>query len=143
MLTLAWRNLGLRPTRTLFTVIAIALGVAMILATRIVGAATDLAAATARQSTVAGADLAVTSAFKAQFDETIVATLRAQPGVESAAPIYRRLEGAHDPSVEIDPLRPEYRLKGTGLTLLGVDPAADVTRYKLAGGRFFADPTAR
>ncbi|HMA33990.1 MAG TPA: ABC transporter permease, partial [Chloroflexia bacterium] len=142
MLALAARNLYTRPLRTLLTAVAIALGVGMIFAMRIVGVAAEQAAAEARASQVAGADLAVASAFQAHLDPPLVRALLARPEVEAVGPTYRRLEGAPDPNVDLDSFGLNYALKGTGLALLGVDPAQTLTPYKLAGGAFFSGPTA-
>ena len=62
MLLLAFRNLRARMGRTLFTAFAIALGVALVFATRIVSVAADEQARAARESRLAGADLEVSPA---------------------------------------------------------------------------------
>ncbi len=68
MLTLATRNLRACPARTILTALAIALGVGMIFATRIVGVTISVSAREAREGRLAGADLEVVSANSASLD---------------------------------------------------------------------------
>src|SRR4051812_409034 len=112
MWILAARNLRTRPTRTLFTVLAIALGVGMIFAMRIVAVAVEVAATQARSAELAGADLEVAGAQGGAIAAGLALTMTAQPGVAAAAPVYRRLEGALDPNVTLDPLGLNNKLKG-------------------------------
>jgi len=134
LLLLAVRNLRARVARTAFTATAIALGVAMIFAMRLVGATVTESARLARESRLAGADLEITSAASAQIPLTLLETLAARPEVEVAAPLYRGLEGkpGRDATFSMGGLT----LEGTGLALLGVDPARTLTPYELAAGRF-------
>src|SRR3970040_1668810 len=93
MLLLAYRNLRTRPARTLFTALAIALGVGMIFAMRIVGVAVEQIADEARSHRLAGAGLAVASANNATLEGSLADELAARPEVQTVAPIYRRIEG--------------------------------------------------
>lgn len=140
MLLLAFRNLRARMGRTLFTALAIALGVGMIFAMRLVGVTIEESARAARESRLSGADLEVSGANGAKFPDTITNTLTARPEVELAAPILRGAEGVvvSDPSVTIGGVT----LKGTGLTLLGVDTARRLSTYDLAAGEFFSTSDA-
>ena len=90
MLTLAYRNLRTRPGRTLLAALAIALGVSMIFAMRIVAATVQQTAAEVRAGRLAGADLEVAAADHALLRATLALTLAARPEVAAAAPIYRR-----------------------------------------------------
>nr|MBP7691868.1 ABC transporter permease [Anaerolineales bacterium] len=135
MLRLALRNLRARAARTTFTAAAIALGVGLIFAMRLTGATLTESARAARESRLAGADLEITSAASAQIPLSILDTLTARPEIESAAPLYRGLEGkaaASDGTFTMG----GGTLEGTGLALLGVDPAHTLTPYELAAGRF-------
>lgn len=137
MLFLATRSLRARPARTLFTALAIALGVGMIFAMRLVAVTITESARVAREGRLAGADLEVTSAAGARFSEAAVETLLAQPQVDAAAPIFRALEGAVDATLAGNPMA-GAQLTGTGLALLGVDPARTLNRYELIAGQFFS-----
>jgi ABC-type antimicrobial peptide transport system permease subunit/class 3 adenylate cyclase len=142
MLLLAYRNLRTRPARTLFTALAIALGVGMIFAMRIVGVTINQSAREAREGRLAGADLEVTSGSGANLNESLADEVAARPEVAAAAPIYRNLEGAIDPSASPTASLGSVTLRGTGLALLGVDPARTLTPYELAAGSFFSAPDA-
>ena len=90
MLTLAYRNLRSRPGRTLLAALAIALGVSMIFAMRIVAATVQQTATEVRAGRLAGADLEVTAADHALLSATLAVTLAARPEVAAAVPVYRR-----------------------------------------------------
>ena len=75
MLLLALRNLRARLGRTLFTAFAIALGVALVFATRIVSVAAEGQAAAIRASKLAGADLEVSPARTRLFSPSIAADI--------------------------------------------------------------------
>ncbi|MBI3242075.1 MAG: FtsX-like permease family protein [Chloroflexi bacterium] len=124
MFLLALRNLRARTGRTLFTAFAIALGVALIFAGRIVGVATDEVNRQARVSRLAGADLEVSHSTRVNFSMRLMSELLAQPEVEATAPLLRA------------------RLADSDLTLLGVDVAQPLRPYELVAGAFFTSPTA-
>ncbi len=125
MFLLALRNLRARTGRTLFTACAIALGVALIFAGRIVGVATDEVNRQARVNRLAGADLEVSSATRVNFGTRVVGEIAAQPDVESTAPLLRA------------------RAEGSDLNLLGVDAVAPLRPYELAAGQFFSAPDSQ
>src|SRR5436190_23775618 len=104
MWTLAVRNLRTRPARTGFSAVAIALGVALIFAMRIVGAGVEQAAVTARTGQLAGADLAVSRTTGGPLDAVVATAIRGQAGVLAAAPVYRALEGRATTDGPADPL---------------------------------------
>jgi len=124
MLILAYRNLRARLGRTLFTTFAIALGVSLIFAMRMVGVATDEVNRRARADRLAGADLEVTHTTGGNFSARLVSVLAARPEVDAAAPFLRA------------------RADNADLALLGVDPAHPLRPYELVTGSFFASPTA-
>src|SRR5262245_44582638 len=116
MLLLAFRNLRARTGRTLFTALAIALGVALVFATRIVDVAADEQARAIRESKLAGADLEVSPSRAHLFPLAITAEILQNHAVEKGAPIYR------------------YALRESDLGLLGVDPNQILTPYELIAG---------
>src|SRR3989304_5097470 len=120
MFLLALRNLRARLGRTLFTASAIALGVALVFATRIVSVAAEEQAAAARASKLAGADLEVSPARAQFFPVSIADQILQNPAVEKVAPVYK------------------YALTESNLVLLGVDPARVLTPYELIAGEFIA-----
>ena len=141
---LLWRNLTAHPLRSILTVLAITLGVAMVLAATIVGQAAGQSAA---ELSAEGpqVDLEVFSRDGAPCDAAVLDTLRASPDVEVASPSLRvevelvlsKAEGGVDPEIA-----------GAGLptvpplTLLGVDPEiyADLHQLELANGAFLDRP---
>ena len=122
MFLLALRNLRARTGRTLFTAFAIALGVALIFAGRIVGVATDEVNRQARVNRLAGADLEVSYATRVNFGMHILREITARPEVESTAPLLRT------------------RAEDSDLTLFGVDTVLPLRPYELAAGQFFSAP---
>ena len=74
MFLLAYRNLRARPARTTFTALAIALGVGMIFAMRLVGVTIEESARAAREGRLAGADLEVSGANGAKFPASTAET---------------------------------------------------------------------
>jgi putative ABC transport system permease protein len=142
MFRLAHRNLWTRLARTLLTVAAIALGVGVVFATRIVAVAVGQATGEARAGRLSGADLEVTSATRAHLRAGLAEEIAGRPEVEASTPIYRRLEGAFDTSVPLTFLGGTYPFTGTGLMLLGVDPGNVLAPYALAEGEFLSAPDA-
>ncbi|MGQ0603270.1 MAG: hypothetical protein ACT4QE_16420, partial [Anaerolineales bacterium] len=121
MLFLATRNLLSRLARTTFAALAIALGVGMIFAMRLVAATVDETARQARLSRLAGADLEITSGGGAKIPLSLLERLAPRPEIELAAPIYRALEGRVAGTAEFT--LASAPLQGTGLALLGVEAA--------------------
>ncbi|HKZ70929.1 MAG TPA: ABC transporter permease, partial [Anaerolineales bacterium] len=116
MFLLALRNLRARLGRTVFTASAIALGVALVFATRMVSVAAEAQAAAIRASKLAGADLEVSPGRARFFPISIADEILKNPAIEEVAPIYR------------------YALTESNLELLGVDPARILTPYELIVG---------
>src|SRR3972149_531027 len=121
MFLLALRNLRARLGRTVFTASAIALGVALVFATRMVSVAAEAQAAAIRASKLAGADLEVSPGRARFFPISIADEILKNPAIEEVAPIYR------------------YALTESNLELLGVDPARILTPYELIAGEFLSD----
>ena len=124
MFLLALRNLRARTGRTLFTAFAIALGVALIFAGRIVSVATDEVNRQARVNRIAGADLEVSHSTRVNFSARVASALIARPEVEATAPLLRA------------------RAEDSNLALLGVDVVQPLRPYELDTGSFFTSPTA-
>ena len=126
-LSLTWRNLTAHPLRSILTALAIALGVGMVLAAAVVGQAANRSVAELSEGT--RADLQVFSRDDTPFDQAVLDTLGAFPGVEHLSPSLR---------VEAEVVRPAI----PRLTLLGVDPAAyqAVHQPELANGTFLGGP---
>jgi class 3 adenylate cyclase/ABC-type antimicrobial peptide transport system permease subunit len=145
MFLLAYRNLRARPARTLFTALAIALGVGMIFAMRIVGVAINESARAAREQQLAGADLEVSTSTSARLEAALAETLAARPEVEVAAPVLRVPEGVAGADQAGAGIAGGTTLKGTGLTLLGIDPANNLAGLEgdaLTAGRSLSAPDA-
>jgi putative ABC transport system permease protein len=144
MWLLARRNLGNRPTRTLLTALAIALGVGMILATRIVGAAIAESSQGARESRLAGADLEIASLSGARVEADLAARLVQVEGVEQAAAVMRDYEGLLAPGDDGGGLLLQVTTRlGTGLALWGVEPQRPLVAYDLAEGAFLSVEAGR
>ncbi len=120
MLLLAYRNLRARLGRTLFTAFAIALGVALVFATRIVSVTAERQAAAIRASKLAGADLEVSPARAQFFPVSITDDILKNPAVEKVAPVYK------------------HTLAESQLELLGVDPEQVLSPDELIAGQFIA-----
>ncbi len=115
--SIAWRGLLARPLRTALAVAGVALGVAVVSATFITGAASDQALRGATADLLGTADVRLRAFADAGFRPRTVQAMRALPGVEAAAPVAeRRL------TLSTAPGRDEAVF---GLTVYGVDPEAD------------------
>lgn len=125
---LIWRNLTAHPLRSILTLLAIALGVAMVLAASIVGQAAGQSTAELSEEGP-NVDLEIISRDGVSFDDDVLDALRASPDVDLASPSLR---------VEAELGAPPI----TELTLLGVDPESYSTLHEpeLAGGAFLDEP---
>ncbi|HET7076731.1 MAG TPA: FtsX-like permease family protein, partial [Chloroflexia bacterium] len=131
MLTLAYRNLRARPGRTLLAALAIALGISMVFAMRIVAATVEQTATEVRAGRLAGADLEVAAADHAVLSATLATTLAARPDVAATAPIYGRTAW-----VPVDPDWTGHFDHVEPVTLYGVDPNHVLSPYTLTAGHF-------
>ncbi len=133
---LTWRNLAGHPLRSLLTVLAITLGVAMVLAASIVGRAAGRGASELLDNGP-HIGLEVVSRDDMPFDATVLDTLHASPDVERVTPsLWARAELVPG-TVEGDTERETHEL-----TLLGVNPEsyAGLHEPELADGAFLDGP---
>jgi putative ABC transport system permease protein len=120
------RNLTAHPLRSLLTALAIALGVAMVLAAAIIGQAANERALRLASENRPQADLEVFSRGGQAFSADVLPTIRAASGVELATASLRLTAQTADPQLPL-----------ATLPLVGVDPAyADLHRPELADGQF-------
>lgn len=124
--SLAWRNLGTRKARTFLTVLGVALGVAVILATAIANQSTIQAFQVMIDAITGKADFWINSSSSTGFDQKRLADVAATPGVAVANPGIARGSvlrfGRRHPQIQV----------------AGIDPYLDrrLRRYRLASGRF-------
>ena len=83
--SLAWRNLASRRLRTWLTGMAIALGVAAVFATSMIGQAMQMSTASLA-ARISGADLQITPRDGETLDARWLDVVRAQPDVALASP---------------------------------------------------------
>ena len=115
--SIAWRGLLARPLRTALAVVGVALGVAVVTATFITGAASEQALRGATADLLGTADVRLRAFDDAGFRPRTVQAVRSLAGVEAAAPVAeRRL------TVSTAPGEDEAVF---GLTVYGIDPEAD------------------
>ncbi|HUF06629.1 MAG TPA: FtsX-like permease family protein [Candidatus Binatia bacterium] len=115
--TIAWRGLLARPLRTTLAIIGIALGVAVVTATIITGAASEQALRSATADLLGRADVRLRAFEDEGFRPRTVQALRALPGVEAVAPVSeRRLTVSTAPGEEE---------RVFTLLVLGIDPEVD------------------
>jgi putative ABC transport system permease protein len=117
--TLAWRGLLASRLRTSLAVVGIALGVAAVTGTIVVGSASEQALESATTSLLGRADVRLRAFADEGFGPRTVQAIRAQPGVVAAAPVSeRRL------TVSTAPGEDERVFT---LLVLGIDPDVDAT----------------
>jgi hypothetical protein len=116
MWLLAFRNLRARLRRTLSTAFAVALGVALIFATRMVSVAAQAQGAALRANQLAGADLEITHTTGGSFSELTLNKLAGRPEIDTATPVLRA------------------STDDGGLALLGVDTLQPLRPYELERG---------
>ncbi|MBN1584174.1 MAG: ABC transporter permease, partial [Anaerolineae bacterium] len=136
--SLIWRNLSAHGLRSILTILAIMLGVAMVLAASIVGqAASKSAAQLSQQRPVA--DLHLFSRGDTPLQETTLDTLRSFPGIDRLSPSLR-VQAALVPDAV--GLSQGEIPKHIPLSLIGVEPRvfADLHRPRLADGAFLDRP---
>jgi putative ABC transport system permease protein len=126
--SIAWRGLLARPLRTALAVIGVALGVAVVAATVITGAASDAALRSATADLLGAADVRLRAFDEGGFTPRTVQSLRAIPEVVAAAPVSERRLVVHT-----DPGDDEQVFT---LLVIGIDPDIDelVREPRLADG---------
>ncbi|HUH16797.1 MAG TPA: ABC transporter permease, partial [Methylomirabilota bacterium] len=114
---LAWRGLRARPLRTVLAMLGIALGVAVVAATMIIGSASESALRSATADLLGRADVRLRAFDESGFTPRAIQALRAAPGVEVVAPVSeRRLTAFTAPG-------PDERV--FLLHVFGIDPEVD------------------
>ena len=88
--TLAWRGLLARPLRTALAVIGIALGVAVVAATIVIGASSERRCESATADLLGAADVRLRAFADDRLRPAHVQALRAMPAVVAAAPVCER-----------------------------------------------------
>jgi putative ABC transport system permease protein len=128
LLSLAWRNSASRRQRTLLTVLAVALGVGLILATQLIGSALSRQLRASAEQLVGRSDAEVFGFAQQGFSQDMVKVIAALPQVATAAPVVsKRLVGrVNSDSQTFD--------------LLGIDPLAEQRLHPLTvvSGRLIA-----
>ena len=130
---LSLRNLGSRPQRTLLTAVGIVLGVGIVFGVLTLSETMSSTFTQLYSRAFGAAEVIVTAEGDSGFDEEITEKVRAEPGVESAAPrLSLPASVILDGASESGP--PDVR----SMRLFGVEPdtAALATGFELAGGRF-------
>src|SRR6188472_397216 len=116
---IAWRGLLARPLRTALSIIGVALGVAVVTATIVVGSASEQALESVSAGMLGRADVRLRAFADEGFGPRTVQAIRTQPGVIAAAPVSeRRL------TVSTAPGEDERVFT---LLVLGIDPDVDAT----------------
>ncbi|MGD9002568.1 MAG: ABC transporter permease, partial [Anaerolineae bacterium] len=138
---LAFRSLWTRPSRTLLTLFAIVLGVAVILAISITNLSTLDAITTLFSEASGKAHLVVTSedAGERGFPEVTLRRILTVPGVETAVPsVQDRTSLSTEGSSPID--ISFFGAVAGGLSIYGIDPVVDAEarEYKLVEGEFLS-----
>jgi len=138
---LAFRSLWTRPSRTLLTLFAIILGVAVILAISIANLSSLDAITTLFSEASGKAHLIVTSrdAGERGFPALALRRIATVPGVEAAVPSVQ----AHAPLVTEDSSSMEISFFGAvaeGLSIYGIDPLLDseAREYTIVDGQFLS-----
>ena len=130
--SIAWRGLLARPLRTALAMSGVALGVAVVAATFITGAASEQALRGATADLLGDADVRLRAFDDAGFRPRTVQAVRALPGVAAAAPVAERrltVSTAPGPDEEV-----------FTLLVYGVDPEVDprIRDPEVVEGRFLS-----
>lgn len=139
---LAFRSLLARPSRTLFTLLGVVLGVAVILAISITNLSTLDSITTLFNEASGKAHLVVASSTSGDqgFREDILRRIASVPGVKAAIPSVQVQASLAD---ETSSSQMDISLLGAvagGLTLYGIDPSLDpqAREYKIVAGQFLS-----
>ncbi|HSG85402.1 MAG TPA: FtsX-like permease family protein [Candidatus Limnocylindrales bacterium] len=115
---LAWRSLAAAPVRSVLTVLGVALGTAVLVATVVTADGADRAVDLAVTDAVGRADLTVGAFGDASFDRGAIEQAGALPGVAVAAPSIERR------TYLLPDLTPDAGADGP-VAVLGIDPVLD------------------
>src|SRR5882757_9591729 len=121
----AWREVRMRPSRAILTLLSIVIGVAAVVAVTIASGTTGHAFDEIYKAVAGKADLEIVAPVGGSFDEKIVSQVRQISGVQVVAPLIKR-----NTILYIN--KRNYRL-----IALGVDPAVDqvVRDYDVTEGK--------
>jgi putative ABC transport system permease protein len=138
---LAFRSLLARPSRTLFTLLGVVLGVAVILAISITNLSTLDSITTLFNEASGKAHLVVASSTTGDqgFPEGILRRIVSVPGVEAAIPsLQAQASLADETSSQMD--ISFFGAVAGGLSLYGIDPSLDsqAREYKIVAGQFLS-----
>ncbi len=114
---LAWRSLLARPLRTALSLVGVALGVAVVTASSITGAASESALRSATADLLGSADVRLRAYAEPGFTPRTVQALRAIPGVTTAAAVAERRLTAYTAPGEAE--------RVFSLLTIGIDPSVD------------------
>jgi putative ABC transport system permease protein len=115
--SLAWRGLLARPLRSALAVVGIALGVAVVTATIVVGSSSEQALESLSSDLLGRADVRLRAFADDGFGPRTIQSLRGLPGVVAAAPVSERRLTV---STEAGPNERVFTV-----VVLGIDPAID------------------
>jgi putative ABC transport system permease protein len=133
--SLAWRSLWARPLRTFLTIVGVALGVAVLLASLTTGATIDSALDRTAADEMGRADLRIQSLEESGLTDATLAVVRQAEGLDVAAPAIER-----ETYLAASPTQSATSPLPAPVTVMGVDPAAEarVHDVPLASGRWLA-----
>ena len=125
-LKLGWREARNRPGRALLTLLSIVIGVAAVVAVSFATKSTRAAFDDIYQTIAGKASLEVTATVGTRFDQDLIDTVRAVPGVKAATPLFQQRAVIFTPD--------DRRIQ---LQALGIDPEVDaqVHDYELKSGQ--------
>jgi putative ABC transport system permease protein len=135
---LAWRGLRARPLRTILSASGVALGVAVLSAGLATNAGIDAAVDRSVTASLGRADLQISSFGETGLSTETLASIRALPGVDVAAPAFIRRTYLGTDLFGPGPLP-------APVTIIGIDPAAEPGVHDLGlvdGAPLGADPGA-
>ena len=126
--TLATRGLAARPLRSALAIVGIALGVAVVSATLVIGASSEAAVRAATADLLGTADVRLRAFADAGFGPRTLQELRADPAVVAAAPVSERLITVSSLSSPDEPV--------VTVLVIGVDPVdeAAIREPRLVAG---------
>src|SRR5437588_5363947 len=125
----AWREVRMRPSRAILTLLSIVIGVAAVVAVTIASGTTGRAFDQIYQTVAGKAQLEIAAPIGSSFKEEIVPEVRKLPQVQAVAPLLKR-------NTILYVGKKPYRL-----IALGIDPAHDqeVRDYDVTAGKMLGE----
>jgi putative ABC transport system permease protein len=122
----AWREVRMRPSRAILTLLSIVIGVAAVVAVTIASGTTRQAFNQIYETVAGRASLVISGAIGSNFDEKIAEKVREVPGVQAVAPLLKRN------TILYVGKKKQYRL-----VVLGIDSKYDqaVRDYDIVAGK--------